>query len=288
MTGGLAAPALVPLLPFLSASTAPVVLGSLFGVAGGGLAGNRVRKRWGGVERFEFEQVSGGDEAAMHHEKTASYAVYRKKGQASDVKEKTDEKAENVKGGPIPPSLIATICIPGIALGSEDEGVYAYKDALNTLSNPIRDVFILKHSPDGTQAMVFTSAEFLRSCCSDAFNWRNTEYLGQDKATEQGYERSSRSNGVQCSTGGGRSSDDDIQVCKPTVACGVLFIIILRSTTGMALDNDWIRARDKARKAGDLLSEVLKEKVQGERPLTMVSHSANCTPVPVTYLVVSR
>lgn len=38
----------------------------------------------------------------------------------------------------------------------------------------------------------------------------------------------------------------------------------------MALDNDWIRARDKAKKAGDLLSEVLKEKVQGERPLTMV------------------
>ncbi|KAG8685883.1 hypothetical protein FRC09_014482, partial [Ceratobasidium sp. 395] len=41
LTGGLAAPALVPLLPFLSASTAPIVLGSLFGIAGGGLAGKR-------------------------------------------------------------------------------------------------------------------------------------------------------------------------------------------------------------------------------------------------------
>lgn len=45
------------------------------------------------------------------------------------------------------------------------------------------------------------------------------------------------------------------------------------STTGLALDNDWIRACDKARKAGDLLSEVLKEKVQGERPITIVSLS---------------
>ncbi|KAF8607383.1 DUF726-domain-containing protein [Ceratobasidium sp. AG-I] len=238
LTGGLAAPALVPLLPFLSASTAPIVLGSLFGVAGGGLAGNRVRNRWGGVERFEFEQVSGGDEAAVHHEKAASYAVYRKKAQASDIKEKTEEKLGSAKGGPTPPSLIATICIPGIVLGSEDEGVYAYGDALDTLSNPTRDVFILRHSPD----VMLSIGETLNT-------WVRTKLV--TKATKEVLARTAFN----------------------AVLAAVALPMTIYSTTGMALDNDWIRARDKARKAGDLLSEVLKEKVQGERPLTMVASS---------------
>jgi hypothetical protein len=56
---------------------------------------------------------------------------------------------EDAKGGPVPPSLVATICVPGITLGSEDEGMNAYKDALGILANPTRDVFILNHSPDG-------------------------------------------------------------------------------------------------------------------------------------------
>lgn len=62
LTGGLAAPALLPLLPFLTAGTAPVLLGSLFGLAGGGLTGYRVRRRWGGVEKFEFVEVVGPGE----------------------------------------------------------------------------------------------------------------------------------------------------------------------------------------------------------------------------------
>lgn len=62
LTSGLAAPALLPLLPFLSAGSAPVVLGTLFGLTGGGLAGRRVNKRWAGVDVFEFVQITGGGE----------------------------------------------------------------------------------------------------------------------------------------------------------------------------------------------------------------------------------
>lgn len=151
LTGGLAAPALVPLLPFLSASTAPIVLGSLFGVAGGGLAGNRVRKRWGGVELFEFEQIAGGNPDSVGHEKTNSYAIYQRRGQTSSGRgEHLGGKEDISQGKRAPPSLVATICIPGICLRSEDEGLEAYKNALDTaLGNPTRDVFVLKHSPDG-------------------------------------------------------------------------------------------------------------------------------------------
>jgi hypothetical protein len=50
----------------------------------------------------------------------------------------------------------------------------------------------------------------------------------------------------------------------------LLCLLCHHSVAGFALDNHWIRASDKARKAGSILSEVLKEKVQGERPVTMV------------------
>lgn len=52
----------MPFLPFLSAGAAPAILGSVFGLAGGGLTGYRVRRRWGGVERFEFIEISGPGE----------------------------------------------------------------------------------------------------------------------------------------------------------------------------------------------------------------------------------
>ena len=45
---------------------APVIISSLFGVAGGGLAGYRVRQRWAGVQDFDFVQIVGGDESGEH------------------------------------------------------------------------------------------------------------------------------------------------------------------------------------------------------------------------------
>ncbi|CUA75607.1 putative membrane protein C6F6,13c [Schizosaccharomyces pombe 972h-] [Rhizoctonia solani] len=235
LTGGLAAPALLPLLPFLSASTAPIVLGSLFGVAGGGLAGNRVRKRWGGVERFEFEQIAGGNQDSVTHEKV-SYAVYQRKGQGSG---ENGTPEEHLEGEHVPPSLIATICVPGMALDSEDECLYAYKDALATiLARPARDVFVLKHSPD----IMLSTGETLNT-------WIRNKLL-----TKAGKEVLART-------------------AFNAVLAAVSLPMTIYSTTGLALDNDWIRACDKAKKAGNLLSEVLKEKVQGERPVTMVASS---------------
>ena len=66
ITGGLAAPAIAALIPgfmtfgLLTTATAPVVLGSIFGVTAGGLTGKRVRERWRGVDEFEFMDVKIG------------------------------------------------------------------------------------------------------------------------------------------------------------------------------------------------------------------------------------
>lgn len=38
----------------------------------------------------------------------------------------------------------------------------------------------------------------------------------------------------------------------------------------MALDNSWMQATDRAKKAGRILGEVLEKKVQGERPVILV------------------
>jgi hypothetical protein len=71
VTGGLAAPAIAALLAplgvgsILTASAAPVVLGTLFGVGGGGLAGRRVRERWKGVEEFSFIEVGSGTKSTQ-------------------------------------------------------------------------------------------------------------------------------------------------------------------------------------------------------------------------------
>jgi hypothetical protein len=41
----------------------------------------------------------------------------------------------------------------------------------------------------------------------------------------------------------------------------------------MSLDNTWMQAQDKARKAGRLLGEVLEKRVQGQRPVVLVSRA---------------
>jgi hypothetical protein len=68
LTGGLAAPAILALVPgfmsfgLLSAASAPIVLGGVFGVTAGGLTGRRVERRWRGVGEFGFVDVKVGSE----------------------------------------------------------------------------------------------------------------------------------------------------------------------------------------------------------------------------------
>ncbi|CAO1623948.1 unnamed protein product [Parajaminaea phylloscopi] len=63
VTGGLAAPLVVPALAgltgltFLATSGGIIMLGTLFGLTGGGLAGYRVHRRLRGLDSFEFAEV---------------------------------------------------------------------------------------------------------------------------------------------------------------------------------------------------------------------------------------
>lgn len=59
---------------------APVVLGTLFGLTGGGLAGRRVSQRWRGVDEFSFVEV--GSNSKMTQD------------EADDIKTREGKKAE--------------------------------------------------------------------------------------------------------------------------------------------------------------------------------------------------
>ncbi|KAH9472088.1 hypothetical protein MJO28_016876 [Puccinia striiformis f. sp. tritici] len=119
LTGGLAAPILAPFLVglsggalgFLATSGGAILIGTLFGLAGGGLVGYRAQRRLKGIDEFTFERLSDQDG-----------------GLDGDL--------------PHIPSLHATIVMTGFLLTPTE-----YKDPwISTLSKTIdrRDVYALK------------------------------------------------------------------------------------------------------------------------------------------------
>ncbi|KAG9009432.1 hypothetical protein FRB90_008345 [Tulasnella sp. 427] len=223
MTGGLAAPALLPLLPFLTAGSAPIVLGTLFGLTGGGLAGLRVNKRWAGVDVFDFVQIVGG-------------------GEGNDPGSVAQKKDAGTVEKPQAPSLVATIVIPGLLIEKETEAIDGLRTCVDLFSSPRRDTFILNHSP---QEML--------SAGKTLHNWVMNKLLGKVK---------------------GKIKGEIIKRAALSTVYGVVALpMSIYQTTGMVVDNEWIRACDRSKKAGRLLAEVLQKKVQGERPVTLIGVS---------------
>ncbi|OAV89324.1 hypothetical protein PTTG_07422 [Puccinia triticina 1-1 BBBD Race 1] len=119
LTGGLAAPVLAPFLVglsggalgFLATSGGAILIGTLFGLAGGGLVGYRAQRRLKGIDEFTFERLP-------------------------------DQDGELDGDLPRIPSLHATIVTTGFILTATE-----YKDTwMPTLSKTIdrRDVYALK------------------------------------------------------------------------------------------------------------------------------------------------
>ena len=153
LTGGLAAPAIAALVPsfmtfgLLTSATAPVVIGSVFGLAGGGLTSKRVRERWRGVAEFEFVDVKVG-------------SVGRRTSIEKPEGEKVDESAAPslIVGSSLRPlfgnlnliHLKATIVVPGLLTKSRTEAIDAWRDRI-VPSSPLqdgRDVFVLNYETE--------------------------------------------------------------------------------------------------------------------------------------------
>ncbi|CAO1627443.1 unnamed protein product [Sympodiomycopsis kandeliae] len=113
LTGGLAAPLVVPTLAgltgvtFLATSGGIIMLGTLFGVAGGGLASYRVHRRLRGLDSFEFRPLTNA----------------------------TTESGLKI------PSLQATICCSGLILSPEQQST-SWQEAFHTAPGS-RDIYTI-------------------------------------------------------------------------------------------------------------------------------------------------
>ncbi|ODN82720.1 hypothetical protein L202_01006 [Cryptococcus amylolentus CBS 6039] len=351
VTGGLAAPAIAAVLAplgigtVLSASAAPVVLGTLFGVGGGGLAGRRVRERWRGVEEFSFIEIGDGNKATQEEiDDLQASSKKVKDDAAAKAKEKAEKKqeeekpaedgsisdeqaAKNVEAGrldieqrllsltlksgtrtsisesndsfkatpesprvsldkpkdekaiaeaPKPPSLTATIVAPGLLTVSRTEAISAWRAICSSVSSsqatlaprvvprekgePIgaeeikegkqlglkdgRDVYLLR----------FESAAMLKTG-QDVEFWVESKLKGYVKK----------------------------EIIKRTLLnayfAAVSLPLTVYSMASMTLDNTWVHAQDRAKKAGRLLGEVIEKRVQGERPVILIGSSVGALTI---------
>ncbi|KDN51418.1 DUF726-domain-containing protein [Tilletiaria anomala UBC 951] len=114
LTGGLAAPLVAPALvgltglSFLATTSGIVLMGTLLGLGGGGLAGYRVRQRLRGLDSFEFVEL-------RNQAREAGLAI---------------------------PSLHATICVAGLLLKEEDQ-VNPWADTFERTVDS-RDIYAVK------------------------------------------------------------------------------------------------------------------------------------------------
>ncbi|BGP27217.1 hypothetical protein JCM10295v2_006181 [Rhodotorula toruloides] len=197
LTGGLAAPALAPVLAgtfgiaaFSGASGAVLI---------GGLAGYRTHRRMKGLEDVRFEPIK-------------------------------DEDAPDV---PRIPSLTATIVASGFLLDLKDS-VDPWR--LYVRSSRV-DAYALKADPQN----------FLEA-------GRSLDKFVKNKLVTMG----------------------GIEVIKRTalaaVYAGVALPLTVFNSATTAFDSDFTRCREKAKKAGVLLAEILEKEVQGKRPVVLIGY----------------
>ncbi|WWD20595.1 hypothetical protein CI109_105071 [Kwoniella shandongensis] len=369
VTGGLAAPAIAAVLAplgigsILSASAAPVVLGTLFGVGGGGLAGRRVRERWRGVEEFSFIEVGDGQKATQEEiddlqeskkkikeqaakdaedkakagQKEAAPVAESKDGiQEEKEKEVTDEEAEqavqqgrldleqrllnlsldagtstrsslgsggehraSIDGSPRvsldqgkeekaiaeakkAPSLTATIVVPGLLTVSRTEAITAWRAICSSKASDqatLAPGVVPREKPAATTTVAPPRAAEKSSATTIGLKDGRDVYLLRFESA------------AMLKTG--RDVDFWVasklkgmvkkEIIKRTVLSAYFAAVALPmsvySMATMTLDNTWMHAQDRARKAGRLLGEVIEKRVQGERPVVLIGTSVGALTV---------
>lgn len=215
LSGGLAAPLIAPALvgltggfAFLATSGGVVLIGSLLGVAGGGLAGYKVQQRLRGIDYFEFHQV---------------------------------ESAAREAGVAIP-SLQATICCSGLLLKTDRQGA-VFEEVFRSTSDA-RDVYNVK----AEEQMMKDAGEGLKGYVLD----------------------------TALKTGGRKVGEE---VIKHTALAGLAALALpltIWGTASAALNSVFVQAKSRSYRAGLILADVLRNEVQGHRPVTLIGTSIGC------------
>ncbi|KAF9197529.1 hypothetical protein BGZ49_001988 [Haplosporangium sp. Z 27] len=222
LTGGLAAPLVAVGAGVLLGSGAAVlgttagiaVMASLFGLAGGGLAGYKMHRRTKDLKELSFTQI---------------------------VEDPTLPQI---------PSLQLSIVISGY-LFDENEIIDAWQttatDALNG-----SDVFHLTFEPE---ELVTLGNAFTRFVATEAVRVVSAQVISQT-------------------------------VFAALASALVLPFGLMRA--GDLIDNPWAVAMDRGRKAGLVLADILTERVQGNRPTTLIGYSTGAIVIWECLLELAR
>lgn len=217
VTGGLAAPLVAPALvgltgiSFLATTGGVVMMATLLGVSGAGLAGYRVQRRLRGIDHFEFHQIQ-----SVAHE--AGVAI---------------------------PSLHATICCPGLQLNDDKQG-QAFDHAFYQTPDA-RDAYIIH----AEEEMMKRAGEGLRGYVLDTALKSGGQRLGTE-------------------------------VLKHTAMAGIAALTLpltAWTAASAALDGVFVQAKSRAYRAGLILADVLRDEVQGHRPVTLIGTSLGCVTI---------
>ena len=217
VTGGLAAPLVAPALvgltgiSFLATSGGIVMMATLLGVSGAGLASYRVKRRLRGIEYFEFNEV------------------------------KTIAK----EAGVTIPSLHATICCSGLQLEEHKQG-QAFDQ-------------VFHQTPDARDAYVIhTEEEKMKSAGEGLKGYVLQAVL--------------KSGGQRVGT----------EVLKHTALAGIAALTIpltVYAAASTALDGVFVQAKSRSYRAGLILADVIRDEVQGHRPVTLIGTSLGCVTI---------
>ncbi|KPV71554.1 uncharacterized protein RHOBADRAFT_56590 [Rhodotorula graminis WP1] len=204
LTGGLAAPAIAAGLgtfgiSAFSGAGGAVLIGTLLGLGGGGLAGYRTHRRMKGLDEVSFEPIK-------------------------------DDGHEDV---PQIPSLTATIVASGFLLDLKDS-VDPWRPFVR--SSKV-DAYALKADP-------LTFLEAGRSL--DSFIKNRLIQMGGTELVKR--------------------------TALAAVYAGVALPLTVFKSATTAFDSEFTQCKDKARKAGVLLAEILEKEVQGKRPVVLIGY----------------
>ncbi|ORX41140.1 hypothetical protein BD324DRAFT_613381 [Kockovaella imperatae] len=224
--------------------------------------------------------------------------------QAHDETSSSDAKKKAL------PSLTATIVVPGLLVISKTEAISAWRSIC--ASGPLSEVYREDmHDNDNGPAINYTprrksrQASGTEATAAAALTPRAPET--DERAVESTVEEQAVKEEVQVSKTGLRDGRDvyllrfesdkmlktgsDIEnfigrkiltklkgeIIKRTALnayfAAVKLPLMTYKMAMMGMDNTWMQAQDRAKKAGRLLGEVLEKKVQGERPVVLIGTS---------------
>lgn len=153
--------------------------------------------------------------------------------------EKEAEKAtEDTK---VAPAMTATVCTTGLLLRAPEESVNVWREAFGDIANAEddqRDVYALTTDPD-----------YFLDAGKQINGWVIDKII------------SMAGNQILAVTALG------------AFMAATAVPLALIGATGMVIDNAWQGAVDRAKKAGNILSDVIRDRVHGKRPLALIGHS---------------